>query len=31
MIAKLIEKFKIEHLFLMPYYPQTNSLVERFN
>jgi hypothetical protein len=31
MIAKLMEKFKIEHLFSMPYHPQTNGLVERFN
>jgi hypothetical protein len=31
MIAKLMEKFKIEHLFSTPYHSQTNGLVERFN
>jgi hypothetical protein len=30
-IAELLEKFKIRHLFSTPYHPQTNGLVERFN
>jgi hypothetical protein len=30
-IEKLMEKFKIQHLFSTPYHPQTNGLVERFN
>ena len=31
MIEHLVEKFAIKHLFSIPYHPQTNGLVERFN
>ena len=31
MVKKLTEKFKINHLLLTPYHPQTNKLVEHFN
>jgi hypothetical protein len=31
MIAKLLEKFEINHLLSTPYHPQTNGLVEQFN
>src|SRR4051812_36904680 len=31
MIKRLMEKFKINHLLSIPYHPQTNGLVERFN
>src|SRR5947199_8572490 len=31
LIRGLMEKFKINHLLSIPYHPQTNGLVERFN
>ena len=31
MVAKLLEKFEINHLLSTSYHPQTNGLVERFN
>jgi hypothetical protein len=31
LLQELIEKFEINHLMSIPYHPQTNGLVERFN
>jgi hypothetical protein len=31
LIEKLLDKFRIKHLFSTPYHPATNGLVERFN
>ena len=31
MIKKLMERFQIKHNLSIPYHPQTNGLVERFN